>query len=946
MGLLCLFLMLGTIIPSNLGLGYKNISDETTIMNWATNNNYVFDMITDASGNVYAIMGATGNYNGDGADMDLYVQKWTRSSKSWGTPTLITTTESTGLDTTNIVYGGGKETIIDSPKCTLDNSGKLHILYRVGGDWNIYYRSYNTNTGVVSARTAITAGMTAPSFEQANPRCYNIFVDTDQNIRVFFIGYWGDSPEGLRTSLITRKLTGSTWGSLVKIYHHDNPNYYMDSIMGQDGKVYLVFTRWSGVANWKDSMHLLVYDTKTNSLVFATPKHFGKVGDQAPGINQYNQYRMAIRNDGTMMVVFYEQRNYLGSGTDGDIWAYTYNNVTQKFSSIMLITSGEPATKTNPQVSIDSNGFFHVIYCDYDLNLDVNKDSNIVHKVYNSTSGKWSTNREVISKTSGNVNLPRIICDNLGNSHITWSQKIGAYEVAKHVVASDQMPEESFKPWVQYSIDFINDTTKASYPSSTPSNVNPILATDLFDGISTESTLIIDEDNHDNTTTTLDRDTMIYSLRWTRMANIKNAQGQEEFYTQITQFNVQIILEEINRYSGYGKTYTFYNATFNPGTGQWEKDKLLDGNTIGPGNNPTLWEAINEGQNESYTVEHYKTYRSGYVISQQVFYQKIVPAIGVNEQKSYLYASKEHGLAVYNDTNENGVLDYEVFYLDGYGDLFNGTELWRNMKFITIDNATLGGPIWDNSTNTLYCYLFFENLTIKFSEAGDLQYPDNIYQSHINENNWLVTPDAKTDNYTLCIALHGTSDGASLSVKTDIDFIRDPVTNEPLTNMTGYGLAQKYIGWQEDDSEDIDTSLYQTLNGQSQIIINDQINLGTDHDIGVLGIAGKGTYMTWEEPEADPFNYNNSMAAATFMGGGKVYIGYVVCFNNWSGYMIGMDPTFLSGFGSLPDPFIDETSWILWAAIGGSVGGAAVIAIVIVMKKRKKLVPAPTSNPQ
>ena len=122
-------------------------------------------------------------------------------------------------------------------------------------------------------------------------------------------------------------------------------------------------------------------------------------------------------------VFWNDNEEYLGSDADHDIYHIMWNDTTNSWSDIELISTESTGHSAAPVVAIDANENIFVTWYDVTDYLGSDTDSDIFFKKWISETESWSTT-EVVSTESTSVSYyPDIGIDGLGNIHISWHDR-------------------------------------------------------------------------------------------------------------------------------------------------------------------------------------------------------------------------------------------------------------------------------------------------------------------------------------------------------------------------------------------------------------------------------------------------------------------------------------------------------------------------------------------
>jgi hypothetical protein len=137
--------------------------------------------------------------------------------------------------------------------------------------------------------------------------------------------------------------------------------------------------------------------------------------------NAYNP-EIAIDSDNNIHVVWEDSTsNLAGSGADGDIFYVFFDSLTEIWQPIEVVSSESTSSSYHPDIAIDTDGNIHVAWLDISDYLGAGTDRDVFYKKKNA-GGSW-TITEVISTESDTLtyNDVTIDIDDYDNVYISWS---------------------------------------------------------------------------------------------------------------------------------------------------------------------------------------------------------------------------------------------------------------------------------------------------------------------------------------------------------------------------------------------------------------------------------------------------------------------------------------------------------------------------------------------
>jgi len=280
------------------------------------------------------------------------------------------------------------------------------------------------------------------------------------------------------------------------------------------------------------------------------------------------------------------------------------------------------------------------------------------------------------------------------------------------------------------------------------------------------------------------------------------------------------------------------------------------------------------------------------------------------------------GMSIFNDLNENGIADLFYDYSEDFGEIYydqSQSEIEYFINLDSIENIDFGlNTEQDSEDLSFWVSLEGVNLTtLPYGYGYDLLfYEDEYYreqesQFYINNMNlsFFFDPQENSNENTQ-------EKSSSFSIKQDLsEFLYSSNLSSAISEFEGKGLTIDYSVRSNAFSSIV--SLDESANSydlESQGV-DGGVNIQTeDNTLMSMNLSQK---YTWGKNGRD---YNNTVALTPIygfdlnygnmeMGVASVYndqnspYAYSLCFENWEGYSISMDPTFTSYYTSILPKF-------------------------------------------
>ena len=185
------------------------------------------------------------------------------------------------------------------------------------------------------------------------------------------------------------------------------------------------------------------------------------------------QPKIDVDQNGNVYVVWFENSDLAGSGGDQDVFYKILNVTTNNWTLTGVVSTESNGASNEPDIAIDNAGNVHVVWHDYTNDyLGSGADEDIFYKRWNATSKTWTITEVVSIGSTGASRVTEIAVDSNGNAHVTWS------DLGNDYISSGSDMDIFYRRWNATSKTWTT-VELASNPSNGQS-YNPEIATDLF----------------------------------------------------------------------------------------------------------------------------------------------------------------------------------------------------------------------------------------------------------------------------------------------------------------------------------------------------------------------------------------------------------------------------------------------------------------------------------
>ena len=181
-----------------------------------------------------------------------------------------------------------------------------------------------------------------------------------------------------------------------------------------------------------------------------------------------NNPRLAVDELNNVHIVWHDWTNYLGAGSDADIFYKLWNSSTSTWSLTEVVSTESTGDSADPSFTVDQFGSIYVAWNDW-TDDDGEADPDIYYKLWNSSTSSWSLTEVVSSESTAWSQFPSLAVDTFGTVHIAW------YDLTDYDGAGSDA-DIFYKRWDISTSSW--SLTEVVSTESTGSSNNPSLATD------------------------------------------------------------------------------------------------------------------------------------------------------------------------------------------------------------------------------------------------------------------------------------------------------------------------------------------------------------------------------------------------------------------------------------------------------------------------------------
>ncbi|MFW9829564.1 MAG: hypothetical protein ACFFEY_18465 [Candidatus Thorarchaeota archaeon] len=131
----------------------------------------------------------------------------------------------------------------------------------------------------------------------------------------------------------------------------------------------------------------------------------------------------AIDDIGNIHVVWDDNTNYNGSGSDSDIFYKRWDTTSSTWTTTEVVSTESTVASWYAHIAIDATGNLHVVWDDRTNYSGSGTDLDIFYKRWDTTSSTWTTTEVVSTESTDESDYPTISIDGTGNIHVVWDDR-------------------------------------------------------------------------------------------------------------------------------------------------------------------------------------------------------------------------------------------------------------------------------------------------------------------------------------------------------------------------------------------------------------------------------------------------------------------------------------------------------------------------------------------
>jgi hypothetical protein len=173
-------------------------------------------------------------------------------------------------------------------------------------------------------------------------------------------------------------------------------------------------------------------------------------------------YHLSLATDdkGTVYFAWIDETDYLGAGTDSDLFYKYYNSTSMIWNQTEVLTPSSISSTLNPSLDVDSLGNVHIAW------MDFYTEYGIYYKYWNTTTRIWSSDTLISSESTGLLSIaPILSIDTLDNIHVVWMDDSYLFGVSGGTSIFYKYWDSTINSWTPTQLVSGTGTAYSNYPS-------------------------------------------------------------------------------------------------------------------------------------------------------------------------------------------------------------------------------------------------------------------------------------------------------------------------------------------------------------------------------------------------------------------------------------------------------------------------------------------------
>ena len=297
-------------------------------------------------------------------------------------------------------------------------------------------------------------------------------------------------------------------------------------------------------------------------------------GSQLPAI--------AADATGNVYIVWDDNTNYAGSGTDYDIFYKKWNALTSSWTATEVLSTESTAGSISPAIAVDAKGNVHIAWQDSTDYAGAGTDQDIFYKKWNAITSTWTATEVVSTQSTSNSQQPAIAVDTAGNVYITWN------DYTDYAGAGTDV-DIFYKEW--NAATFTWNMTEVVSTESTGDSQQSSLAVDTTGNVYVAWRDFTDYAGAGTDTDIFFKECKAVSSAWTITEVVSTVSTSSSAFPSLAvdeAGNVHIVWQDFTDYAGAGTDCDIFYRKLYPSLSLWTSIEIVSTETTNGAYSPSL----------------------------------------------------------------------------------------------------------------------------------------------------------------------------------------------------------------------------------------------------------------------------------------------------------------------------------------------------------------------
>ncbi len=305
------------------------------------------------------------------------------------------------------------------PSVAVDQAGNIHVAWEDGTDYNgagPLADIFYKSWDATSQTWSITEVV---STESTGGSTYpSLAVDAAGNVHIAWLDWTDYAGSGPDDDIFykSRDATSQTW-SITEVVSTESTDTssYPSLVADVGGNIHVVWHDQTDYAGAGTDSDIFYKSRDTTSQTWSITEI---VSTESPVGSEHPS--LVVGSTGNLHIAWYDGTDYDGAGTDWDIFYKSRDATSQTWSIIEVVSTASTDFSYHPSIAVDQAENVHITWFDRTDYTGAGTDWDIFHNFRDTSSQSWRITQVVSSESTGDSMYPSVAVDQAGNVHVLW----------------------------------------------------------------------------------------------------------------------------------------------------------------------------------------------------------------------------------------------------------------------------------------------------------------------------------------------------------------------------------------------------------------------------------------------------------------------------------------------------------------------------------------------